>query len=570
MKKLLLSISAACVATMGWAVETVQFTADNGLILPECSRNLFTGNVLQDEIACFTDMPSMNGFKTTPKKEDTANSSVILQAPEGNVVEYTRSGVGFNMYGYFGWWDAKYERRTIIYADDSYAYIHNPFFGLTTNSYLKCRVEGNKLVAELPQAIYQEVYNGDTYVYNADLLYKSVDADGNIRYTASASDEPTTVSWTIDGDQISLDLGYEAIPGEDGSLPLPEVIFGLENGNGAFFGDCLQKFDKVDYQLVDVPESILLEDWVYINNYFGRNIKVGFNGDDVYFGGLYNWLPDSFVKGKLVDDKIIIDSKQYIGNMFGWYIFVMGATSNNAGGYNLADNITLNYDSEQKVIKADEDAVILINAGFDIVYPIDTLAALQLNAGTSDPSPIPCNPIPTQYFKYFQFFGYDQFQFILPNVNRYNELLDAENMYYEVYIDNDLWTFEPSEEYILEEPMTKIPYTFVNNSFAYSGSTHYLNLWFTDFDTVGLKLYYVVDGQTYASDLVISDINTGEVTTVPDVTAVGQISAEKEISGVEYYNMQGVRIDSPSDGMFVKIIRYSDGSSKSCKVRIDY
>ncbi|MBD5356271.1 MAG: hypothetical protein HDR88_04605 [Bacteroides sp.] len=565
MKKMLFAFTATCVASMGLAVETVQFTVDNGLILPEGGQKFFTERISQDNV-CFTDMPSLSGFKTAPMK-DSGTQTVIQEAPAGDVVEYTRSGVGFNMYGYFGWWNTKYERRTIIYADDSYAYIHNPFLGWTTNSYLKCQVNGDKLVAELPQAIYQEVYNGDTYVYYADLLYKQVDADGNIRYTASDSDEQKTVSWTIDGDKITLDLEYDATPGEDGSLPYPDVIFGLENANGAFFGDCLQTFEKVDYKFVDAPEGLALEDWVYINNYYGRTIKVGFDGNDVYFGGLYGWLPNALVKGSLIDDQIIIDSKQYIGTIFGWYIFFMGGTSNDAGSYDLVNNITLRYDAEKHEIKADEGVAMLINAGFESLYAIDALVAPQFNVLNSDPSPIPCNPIPTQYFKYFEYFGYDQYQFILPNVNKENELLDEENMYYEVYIDNDLWTFEPSEEYPLEEPMSQIPYTFMaNNSFSYNGATHYMNIWFTDFDTVGLKLYNVVDGETYASDMVISNINTGEVTTVPDSSGVMQVDAVKEVSSVEYYNLQGVKIAAPSDGLFVKIIRYTDGTSKSCKV----
>lgn len=81
----------------------------------------------------------------------TEIESPITEAPIGETVLYSRVGIGFNnktflrLFGEYTPAPAK-----IIYGEDGYAYIYNPFCGFDTDSYLKCEIKGNKLEAKLP------------------------------------------------------------------------------------------------------------------------------------------------------------------------------------------------------------------------------------------------------------------------------------------------------------------------------------------------------------------------------------------------------------------------------------
>ena len=49
-------------------------------------------------------------------------------------------------------------------------------------------------------------------------------------------------------------------------------------------------------------------------------------------------------------------------------------------------------------------------------------------------------------------------------------------------------------------------------------------------------------------------------------TGVGSIEAEND-ADCEYYNLQGVRVENPSDGIFIKVAKTNDGQTVSKKVR---
>lgn len=572
MKKTLLSLSAALLAGTSMAATPNQLAANKGLTMPEFNptQSIPNQKVSLAERAKMVDASAFNGFRKSPVKVAAEDMSIITEAPVGQEVLYSRSGYGF--YVYFWWVMFGQHSATaadIVWGDDGYAYLYNPFCGWATNSYLKCEVKDNKLVAELPQPIYEETYEEVTTTYYADLLYRDIDEEGNVSYYASATDEVRTVSWTIDGDNLSLDIEYDDTPDEDGNLSYPEMMFGMVDPEGTWTiaGDCAQIYEKVDYKLVEAPENLELQDWVLISDEAGSLIKVGFDGNDVYMTQLYSYVPDAYVKGSVDGDKIVFDSKQYMGQAFGYFVHFMGFTYDAEGYYYIADNVTFNYDAENHVMSTDPGVAMVVNAATDRMYYLDLFNDPKLKLHNPNPNPQPCDPIPASYNDYLQSYGYNYLQFTLSNLNTEDELLDTENMYYEVSIDDELWVFEPDDDYWIDEPMDKIPYNFTDgNSFFASGVSHSVYFYCEGYDTIGLQLFNVVDGKTYASNIAVYDLATNSYSIkTTDGSSVDSISNSAP-SSVEFYNLNGVKVANPSNGIFVCKKTFEDGSSKVSKV----
>lgn len=563
-------MSAALLAGTSMAAGPAQLAANKGLTMPAPGQSIPTERISLSQRASMVDPSAMNGFRKVPMKEASDEMSPIYEAPAGETVLYSRDAIGFYVafiFITFGQQDTS--AASVVYGDDGYAYIYNPFGGWSTNSYLKCEVKDNKLVAQLPQPIYQETNDGETTNYYADLLYQQVDAEGNISYVPSDTEEVRTISWTVDGDSITMDMEYDATPDEEGYLQYPEVMFGMidEEGTWTIAGDCAQTYEKVNYKTVEAPEGLTYEDWVMIVEGEGHVIPVGFDGNDVYIAGLSDYFPNSVVKGSIEGDKVVFESKQYMGETLGYFIHFMGATYDEETYY-LADNITFNYDAENKILKADAGTAMILNASLERVYYLSIFADPELKARNMNPNQVPLDPIPTSYSNYLQDYGYNYLQFTLPNLNADDDLLDTENMYYQVFIDDELWVFEPGEEYWIEEDMENIPYNFTDGKSIYaSGASHTLYLYFEGFDTIGLKLFNVVGENTYESNKVTLDINTMTYT-VDDSgsSAVGNIAADKVATSVEFYNLQGVKVDRPSKGIYVCKKTFEDGTSKVTKV----
>ena len=74
--------------------------------------------------------------------------------------------------------------------------------------------------------------------------------------------------------------------------------------------------------LVQAPEDLETKEYDYIfsTTFDGttiteeqKRVNIGFMGDEVYIQGLWEYLPEAWVKGRLVDGKLVIDMPQYLG-----------------------------------------------------------------------------------------------------------------------------------------------------------------------------------------------------------------------------------------------------------------
>ena len=73
---------------------------------------------------------------------------------------------------------------------------------------------------------------------------------------------------------------------------------------------------------------------------------------------------------------------------------------------------------------------------------------------------------------------------------------------------------------------------------------------------IGIQVYYTVEGEKNASDIVwLYDNNVN----------VDELNAGKTVANVRYFNVAGQEMAQP-EGIAIKVITYTDGSKSAVKV----
>ena len=126
--------------------------------------------------------------------------------------------------------------------------------------------------------------------------------------------------------------------------------------------------------LVELPEGVEPEDW-YLDatgsfmGYMSVNqdalaVKVAFDGDDVYMSGLAYFFPESYVKGTIKGDQIIVPSGQFLGGDDYGDEYLLGSED----GETISD-IVFNYDAEGERFTSATAYIIENDASKDEISP---------------------------------------------------------------------------------------------------------------------------------------------------------------------------------------------------------
>ncbi|MDE6380448.1 MAG: hypothetical protein K2L11_08250, partial [Muribaculaceae bacterium] len=98
---------------------------------------------------------------------------------------------------------------------------------------------------------------------------------------------------------------------------------------------------------------------------------------------------------------------------------------------------------------------------------------------------------------------------------------------------------------------SRIPYTYDDwNDFWVEGIDHTVYLYEDDINSVGIRSVYVNEnGEDIFSELTVWE----------DPDAVDAIGIEKAPVSVEWYDLQGRRVNGRNSGINIKVSTYSDG-----------
>lgn len=508
--------------------------------------------------------PFNNPAKNLMTRADEG-SEIITEAPEGRLETYSLSGIAY--YSFWGYVMGVSHVGTlgqIVYGDDNSVYFKNPFSQFATNSYLKGTLDGDQITVTLPQPIYQEDYYGEIYNYQAERLVYVEDEDGGWYYRDESSSE---IKFTLRNDSV---FWAEDTTGN--------VMLGLCDDTGEWmgYGDYNMVYGKVTDQVVEAPADLATEEWVLSANGDGFFVNVGFSGSDVYVGGLYQNMPDAWIKGTVEGDKVVFPSGQYLGPDESMNCHTYFVTSGSDLVYDedyqdlvtemyMTDKIELSYDAAAKTMIADSknDSTMLINSGKERVYYILCFDAPQFKyQAPIEGATKPQTPEFYSFSPYDEAYGFGYMDIIIPKFDVEGRLLDTNKMHYNIFIDDELFTFYPDEYVALTEEITDVPYNFDDGYDIYDyGTEKYIYFYTTGFEKIGVRSTYTADnGESADSDIAWYYVN-GEPTGINAATATG-----KNVKSVVYTDLSGRRTTQPVKGLYIKTEVYDDGTQKSVKV----
>lgn len=439
----------------------------------------------------------------------------------------------------------------------------------TFDIYVKGSVTNEGISVLFPQKITME--DGTEYYVNVAYLTEVENEYGemNSTYVNVKEDGPSEILFSLDENGI-YEMKLNASDSGD-TEEYPQYIIGIMEDTlpnsiswtGA--GISQLQFEEFKETVVTMPDNATVESWAYITSDNQNGFcPVGFEDDAVYISGLCSSLPDACLKGVIEGGKITISLPQYAGiNENNQFVYYYGAEQGDTECVPVSQ-IEMAYDSEGKRMSVENEnlSVYLAARPVDDVEPVidkfQQYPGLDIFYQTEeDVNQKPANPIIQNYSVYDSYLVGGTFDILMPPYNVNGYLLSGEDMYYNIYINDELYTFDPSIYTGFEKAMTDIPYTFKDNNNIYAAET-LRQLYIKDIviDKFGVQLHFKgSDGKIYSSDI---------VSVVTSSSSIEEVNAEEGI--VEYYNLQGIRVMKPEKGLYIRRVTTSENKIETSKI----
>lgn len=508
------------------------------------------------------------------KKNSAAKASefgdIIYEAPEGEVKNLARSGDA--TYSYYGMLvNTTYENMfgEFVMCENGDVYMKNPISQYITDSYIKGKLNGNQIVFSLPQPVEVMDYNGEdlfflvTMMHYADEWYYPC----NTPEAAELGMPEITNQFVVN---INEDGSYSMDTAE--GMLVPGMIYS-DNFAWTGYSDLSAEWKEFSATANPGPaEGVEVNDVVVLYSGVGHYAKLAMDGDDVFVQGIFIEQPESWIQGKRDGNKISFQSGQYLGKDldYSYYTFFAAATAEQAWDpdyeewydvYKYDKEIVFDFDEATMTMTSGEDKAAVYNTSDKTILYLNVLNSPMIKTQPAEISQTPQNPSDLIFYDYIDSYGYSWLEFNLPMQNVNDELLNPNDLFYIIYVDGDEMVFDPQDYPNIDEDMTLIPYGFNDNyDFISDGQYHEVYFYFDGADEIGVQLCSVKDGEIVGeSDIVSVSTSGSAVKTVADADG-------KRIESTRYFNMHGQEVSTPADGIFVKTVKYDDGSVRSFKV----
>ena len=514
-------------------------------------------------------MPAKSGmklsqFKTPASVNLRGEEEPIMDVPEGTL--YDNMYASSFAYG-LGWGDIYIQNvdggiGKVVEGDDGNLYIYNPisqgYIWFSILPWIKAEPAGDgKYVVHLPQLYIIDV--GDPYYaycmhYDEDEGMPVVEEEGDIEFTwengvlTQLGDKfiglcDATADWFYMADQHIV-----YAPQNDEITTLPEDMF-VQSYTMTYLSD--------PSDLTQTKETV---------------VSVAIDGEDIYMGNLNNNNPDSYIKGHLADGKATFPTRQYLGPdaYYNGHIYVLTGEayvdaetySSPVFNYNLNDEIVFNVDEDARNIVAEWPAAMVTNVGPNTLSILNDYVAPGLAAFDEVPA-VPATPVFTdEDVTVNSSAGWTVLHFTIPTVDVDGNKLNENKLYYNIYLDGEVFTFDPEDYIGLSSAMTNIPYKFednINFDIYISNGRHTVYLYTTDFEQVGVQSIYTAGDEENRSDIVYN-LN-------PNVTGINEMASGARVVDTRYYDLTGRQLPTaPATGIYLKHVTYSDSTSTAVKV----
>ena len=553
-----------------------------------------------------------------PAKRAAQTTPVIYNA-EGisKIYEKDCSGIAYNpLYGGLFLYEQTVPAE-IIYGENNEVYIKNILSYADYGTYVKGTIDGDVITLPLPQTVmfYEDDPNYGDYGVNLSVVAIEVYEENGGTTIDCVPQNISSVTMTVMEDgTLVLD-----IPGEFNGEDFPEYGLGLnytddDSWNG--FVDFYQVYSPVNAIVNKMPADAEIEEYAFIRGDYGYKVNVAFDNGVVYFQGLSEQMPDGVLIGYVQentesikvpegftnpwvgealpgDGKLIrIPQNQFVGIYASTYFIYSKVAFDNVNYASEEDpSIVLGPDSydyylyfnpETKTFSTvvvpptdpsepQINTYLLLNASLDTVYYLEAYGSDFKLQYQDDFAGVPMNPNNLEFGSPFlEDYGYNSFFFNIPVISTEGRMLNAENVYYRVYIDDEPLVFEETEGpnllneetilyYGVTEPTDILPIWFENGWDIYKWDATFIEIgiYVEGIETLGVQTVYINDEVTTESEIVTIDAETNEIVSNGS-TGIDSISGD--VISTEYFNLNGQRINNPENGIFVKRSVLSDGT----------
>lgn len=460
-------------------------------------------------------------------------SSMITEQPEGELVEYMRSGDAI-IYSSGYYLDEQSGTAYIVYAPDGETvYLKNPIYGLESlNTWVKGTISGNKITVPLGQFI---SWNS-SYNYGLILGWGSVNSSAAFTQDATV----TTITYTINGNVITLDntVGGAVSGGFSGCTGLAAIWNDDLSWQG--FINWNTVYNKLDEAVPAVPSDPEPLEWTdsgsedgMSNLYFTINLE-DVNGTLMHESNLsYSIYVDN-------DEIFTFDAATYAADNS--TIFAAGVDLTEIP-YNVRDYDFYPQRCYFYRTNAGDNPMFQNRIGIQVHNTVNgvknssNIVYLEVTPPEPIVAAVPADPVVTNWYDSESEDGYSWLSFTLPTVDTEGKPLDPENLSYSVYLDNDqLFTFlgdTYTEDLMYTGDITEIPYWIYSDGYDFSATRAYFYRTNADgFDRfftwrIGLQVHNTVDGVKNSSNIVYLEVFDEPVTGKPgDVNGDGEVDIE--------------------------------------------
>lgn len=505
------------------------------------------------------------------QREAPGDDEPVLDQPEGKLEYYARDCMSYSAEYYEATRSMNYGSVVkVVTAADGEVWLGHTVAEYPTNGWVKAQREGDKLTVNLPQPIdmYYDWYEDDYYtLYLVPLQAETVEIDGE-EYSTFVPADDMTVTFTIKADgSVTADK--------------PEIMLGActwgydptsedeeaENYVWSGFGD-------TDITATPEPEKTLVvpditpEKWVWADPYEYGFANVIVDGNDIYVAGMDRTLPDAYIKGTIEGDQAIFPSGQFLGADLDFSVMYMSYFTGAEIFYeedpdtgwevmmgSPLDAAIFSYDAEAKTLTLENGYVI--SSSDKVFYPIYGYDDVMLAYQERNPETVPDTPYDLVYDP--ESWGDPIINVIIPPFDAEGNLLDTNNLFYELYIDGELYTFTGDLYWPdVEGEMTLVPYSLNGYCIYASGDFHTIYMYMPIESSIGVRSVYINEN----GDALYSEMETILV----EGTGVDAVESEVAPVSVEYYDIAGRRISNPEKGIAIRIARFADGTMKTDKV----
>lgn len=501
-------------------------------------------------------------------------NETIIDDPQGTSTMMTRTGIG---YGY-SWLMGSYSQTldgTVSYKvvsdDGKKVYLNNPFSQYSVPGYLEGTVDGNTVSLKLPQLV-------DTYLDESESGETEL-----IQFFAAACEyvEDDEGAWYYPTETQEYKLTINAdgsLTPTDPNLMLGEVTWFDEDEEGpaGYFwqgnGDLIENMTPFNEVPVSAPEGTEFESWNAIVNGDALPVQVSVGEKDVYIKGLFAefvGLEDATFRGELKDGKIVFPTDQYLGIAEEYsctFYFRSGKPVYEVyddGTQELVDieigDFVCDYNPEKKIIKSNDMMLEVTPSPNEISYYMMAVAPVF---ACSDPNAevtaLP-TPIFDSYWEAEPEYGLEaEVDFLFPNYDSNYNVLDTSKLYYNLILDNEVFTFYTDEYTDLTEDLTDVPYDLSTEGYQFNadGSYHCVYILPQDFTSLGIRTLYKDGDKTVYS----------EIMWVPGFAKVNELASDSNTVSTRYYDLQGCEVRGTERGIMIRADRKADGSVSYRKI----